>query len=327
MNLQDLFTVANLTAAINKLPTVPGKVAALGIFEEKGVTTAHVVIDEYQGRLFLVPNTSRDADPHPNAGGKRKRLVFEAAHLPVKRPLLPGQLQGISAFGSDGDATVAQAQVINDHLSEMKNAIEATREWHRIGALRGKLLDADGSVIEDLYSAFGVTQKTDTIAFGNTATDVRAACVAAKRYSESKLGGLAVNGFTAFCGPEFFDALTGHKSVKEAFANWQAAQDRLGGDMRTGFTFGGITFIEYDTVISGQRFIPKNGAQVFPIAPGAYKVFNAPANYNETVNTVGLPFYAKAEERSMGKGWDIEAQANPLTLCMVPEALVQLEAA
>jgi len=57
----------------NKLPAIPGKVAALGIFEEKGVTTTSVVIDEYQGRLSLAPNTARDADPRPNAGGQRKR--------------------------------------------------------------------------------------------------------------------------------------------------------------------------------------------------------------------------------------------------------------
>jgi len=326
MNLDDLFTVTSLTAAINKLPAVPGKVAALGLFEEKGITTTSVVIDEYQGRLSLVPNTARDTDPRPHAGGKRTRRVFETLHLPLSRSLLPGQIQNVSAFGGEGDATTAQAQIINDYLTEMKNAVEASREWQRIGALRGQLLDADGSQIEDLYDAFGVTQKSSTIAFSNATTDVRAACVAAKRHAESKLGGLAVNGFTAFCGPDFFDALTGHESVKAAFEGWQAAQDRLGGDQREGFTFGGITFIEYDTEISGQRFIPKNKAQVFPLAPSAYRMFNAPANYNEAVNTPGLPFYAKAEERRLGKGWDIEVQSNPLALCLVPEALVQLKA-
>ncbi|MCF5088390.1 major capsid protein, partial [Pseudomonas gessardii] len=37
MNLQDMFSVANLTAAINKLPAIPGKVGAMGLFDEKGV--------------------------------------------------------------------------------------------------------------------------------------------------------------------------------------------------------------------------------------------------------------------------------------------------
>ncbi|HFF3748009.1 TPA: major capsid protein [Klebsiella pneumoniae] len=324
MNLDDLFTVTSLTAAVNKLPAVPGKVAALGLFEEKGVTTTSVVIDEYQGRLILVPNTSRDADPAPSKSGKRGRRVFETLHLPLSRPLLPGQLQNVAAFGDEKPIS-QQAKIINDHLGEMKNSVEATREHLRIGALRGRLLDADGKVIEDLYDAFGVTQKKITVALGAATTDVRAECLKAKRYSESKLGGVAVRGFKAFCGPDWFDAFTGHEKVQKAFANYQEAQDRLGGDTRSGFTFGGITYIEYDVTISGQRFIPADVAQVFPDAPSVYRMFNAPANYNDTVNTLGLPYYSKSEARKLGKGWDVEVQANPLALCMFPEALVELK--
>ncbi|MOA37507.1 hypothetical protein D3C78_1591040 [compost metagenome] len=96
--------------------------------------------------------------------------------------------------------------------------------------------------------------------------------------------------------------------------------------MRSGFTFGGITFIEYDVTVGNRRFVPADMAKVFPLAQGVYKLYNAPANYNEAVNTVGKPFYAKAEPRRMGKGWDVEVQANPLALNMFPEALVELKA-
>lgn len=325
MNLDDLFTVTSLSAAVNKLPAVPGKVAALGLFEDKGITSTSVVIDEHQGRLVLVSNTSRDADPAPSKSSGRARRVFETLHLPLNRPLLPGQLQNVAAFGEATPIT-QQAKIINDHLGELKNSIEATREFQRVGALRGRLLDADGKVIEDLYEAFGVTQKKITVNLAATGTDVRSECLKAKRHAESKLGGVAVRGFKALCGPDWFDAFTGHENVQKAFANYQEAQDRLGGDTRSGFTFGGITFIEYDITISGQRFIPVDVAQVFPDAPSAYRLFNAPANYNETVNTLGLAYYAKSEPRSMGKGWDIEVQANPLALCMYPEALVELKA-
>lgn len=50
----------------------------------------------------------------------------------------------------------------------------------------------------------------------------------------------------------------------------------------------------------------------------------APANYTETVNTMGLPMYAKAEPRKFNKGFDIEAQTNPLNLCTRPGAIVKL---
>lgn len=325
MNLEDLFSVATLTASINKLPAIPGKVGAMGLFDEKGVTSTSVIIDEYEGRLILVPNTSRNDDPPPVKGGKRKRRTFETLHLPLGRPLLPGQVQGVAAFGEEGAAT-PQVTVINDHLQELKNSIEATREHLRVGALRGKLLDSDGSVLVDLYSEFGVQQKKVTVALSVAGTNVRKACLDAKRHAESKLGGVMVTGFRSFCGPDWFDAFTEHEKVKAAFANYQEAQDRLGGDTRSGFTFGGIEFIEYDVTVSGQRFIPVDVAQVFPVARGVFRMFNAPANYNETVNTLGRPFYSKAEPRKMGKGWDVEVQANPLAMCLFPEALVELKA-
>lgn len=325
MNLADLFSVASLSAAVNKLPAIPGKVGAMGLFDENGVTSTSVVIDEREGRLVLIPNTSRNDDPAPIKGGQRKRRTFETLHLPLSRPLLPSQLQGIAAFGQE-DAVVPQATVINDNLQEMKNSIEATREFQRVGALRGQLLDADGSVLVDLYDEFGVTQKKITVALSNADTDVRKACLGAKRFSESKLGGVMVTGFRAFCGPDWFDAFTAHAKVQQAFANYQEAQDRLGGDMRSGFTFGGIEFVEYDVTVSGQRFIPLDVAQVFPVATGVFRMFNAPANYNETVNTLGQPFYSKAEPRKLGKGWDLEVQANPLAMCLYPEALVELKA-
>lgn len=326
MNLQDLFTLTTLTAAVNKLPANPGKVGAMGIFAEKGIATTSVMIDEMEGRLVLVPDTSRNIDGQAMRGGKRTRRTFTTAHLPLTAQLLPADLQNMTAFGSE-TATDQQAKIINDKLTALKNSIEATREYHRIGALRGKILDADGTtVLYDLFKEFGVTKKSIDVAFTTASTDIRKACMEAKRFAEGKLGGVMVTGFRALCGKDYFDALTGHANVKKVFEGWQAAQDRLGGDVRSGFVFGGIEFMEYDVTVSGQKFIPDDVAQVFPIGAGAFAMYNAPANYNETVNTVGQAYYAKSEPRRFGKGWDIEVQANPLALCLYPEALVELKA-
>jgi len=325
MNLADLFTLTTLTDSINKLPAVPGKAGATGLFVEKGITTTSVLIEEKDGRLSLIPNISRRDDPTPVNKNKRNRRTFSTTHLPTTGQVLPDEIQNIAAFGSD-QAINSQATVINDALQTMKSSLDATREWQRIGAVAGQILDADGSVIYDLFDEFGITKKTDIIKFSNKDTDVRAVLLKQKRYIELKAPHLIVTGWKSFCGPDYFDGLTGHDSVKEAYAHWQAAQDRLGGDMRSGFVHGGIEFIEYNMNVSGKSFIPPNVARIFPVAQNLFRVYNAPANYNETVNTLGLPFYAKAEERKMGKGWDLEAQANPLAMCLCPEALVELTA-
>ena len=326
MNLADLFTVTTLTAAVNKLPLMPGLVGEMGLFADKGINTTSVIVDELEGRLILVPNSSRNDDAQFAKGEKRRRRTFSTAHLPLKATILPGDLQNIAAFGSDSVAN-SQAKVINDRLQGLKNSVEATREWQRVGALRGKILDADGSVMIDLFSEFGVTQKRINIAFSTPTANVRKGCIDAKRHAEKTLGGVMVQGYRALCGPAFFDALTAHPNVEKAYANYQEAADRLGGDQRKGFRFGDIEFIEYDITVSGQKFIPDDIAQVFPVGSGVFLMNNAPANYNETVNTLGQPFYAKVEDRRMGKGWDMEVQANPLALCLYPEALVELKAA
>ena len=49
----------------------------------------------------------------------------------------------------------------------------------------------------------------------------------------------------------------------------------------------------------------------------------APAPYNETVNTIGLPIYAKALEKRNGTGWDLEMQSNPLHILTRPRAVIK----
>ncbi len=328
MTIDDLFAVTALTDAIEKLPAVPGKVGAMGLFPDKGVRTTSVAIEAIGGRLVLVPNQSRAADPKPMERDKRTLRTLKCTHLPLSGVVLPEDVQDVRAFGKDSaeENLKTQAQVINDELQRLKNSIEATREWQRVGALRGQILDADASVIYDLYDEFGVTKKTSNVALSVGTTNVLKACLDAKRYSEKKLGGLMVTGFRALCGADWLDAFVDHDKVKAAFAGWQAAQDRLGGDMRSGFTFGGIEFIEYTAEVSGKLFIPSNVAQVFPVGSQLGAMYNAPANYNEAVNTIGQAFYAKSEERRLGKGWDVEAQSNPLAMWFYPESLVELVA-
>ena len=41
----------------------------------------------------------------------------------------------------------------------MSNKLDITEEFLRVGAVRGEILDADGSVLYDLFDEFGVEQK------------------------------------------------------------------------------------------------------------------------------------------------------------------------
>ena len=77
--------------------------------------------------------------------------------------------------------------------------------------------------------------------------------------------------------------------------------------------------------ILGKDFIGDDDA--YAVATGVSGLFIgrfAPADYNETVNTTGLPYYAKMEELPFGKGYAIETQSNPIFLPTQPKAIFKL---
>jgi hypothetical protein len=103
--------------------------------------------------------------------------------------------------------------------------------------------------------------------------------------------------------------------------------------VRRGFTYGGITFEEYrgqatDTSGTARRFIAAGEAHAFPLGTiDTFGTYFAPADFNETVNTVGQPLYAKQEPRKFDRGTDLHTQSNPLPMCHRPGVLVKLTVA
>jgi hypothetical protein len=53
----------------------------------------------------------------------------------------------------------ALADVITDHLQSMRNKHSITLEHLRMGALKGIILDADGSELLNLYNEFEIMPK------------------------------------------------------------------------------------------------------------------------------------------------------------------------
>jgi hypothetical protein len=57
--------------------------------------------------------------------------------------------------------------------------------------------------------------------------------------------------------------------------------------------------------------------------PGLFRTAYAPADYVETVNTLGRQMYAKQYEMANGKGIHIDTQMNALNYCTRPKALIK----
>jgi len=69
------FSLTSLTAAINNLKYAPGRLGELGLFEEAGVNTLSVGIEERDGVLSLAEIRPRGAPGAPVHGEARRNLV------------------------------------------------------------------------------------------------------------------------------------------------------------------------------------------------------------------------------------------------------------
>lgn len=323
----DAFSVISLTDAINKVPYIPGQVMGLGIFEEKGVSTTQVMIEEKNGVLYLVENKPRGAAGQKNLTDKRKARSLLIPHLPVSDMVLADEVQNVREFGSS-DALAGVQNVIDGRMASMSNSLDATLDHLALGAVKGTVLDSDGlTVIFNLFAEFGVTQDAeidfDLDAASPAAGVLRKKCAAALRAMSKNLGAATVRSAHCFCGSAFFDDLIAHPEVRATYLQQQEAGQLRGGYYSERFQFGGIVWEEYRGSIGGVDFIAADKCHIFPVGvPGLFKLYYGPADYIETVNTIGLPKYMKqAPDAQFNKFVELEAQSNPLPICTQPKAL------
>ncbi len=318
----NIFGLTSLTKAINKIPRTPTRLGDMGIFKEQGITTTSVMIDELNGRIALVGETRRGAPGVTVTPATRTAREISVGHIAVEDMVKADDVIGIRAFGSETQEEILASKV-NDRLAAMRNYIDVTREYRRSQALHGNILDSDGSTsLTNLFTEFGVSETTVDFAFTTATTDILSRCLTVKRAIEDAVGNTAmIRNVRAICGATWFDAFVNHAKVRDTYANWQG-NSFLRSDNREGFEFGGIIFEEYRYTVSGVAFVNASQARFFPEAD-IYTEHFAPADYIETVNTIGLPMYAKRSNTKFDKGVELEAQSNPLPLCHLPAALIK----
>jgi len=303
------FSMASLTLAINLVPNRYGRLEQLDLFPMRPVRTRTIVVEEYVGRLNLFPTRAPDAPATVAEQGKRTLRSFVIPHIPHDDVVLPEEVQGLRAFGSETDME-GIADVMAQRLETMRNKHAITLEHLRLGGLKGQILDADGTLIADLFDTFSIPPQTLSFELATATTNIKAKCYQLSAMIEDGLMGEHMTSIQVLCSTEFFIAFTTDPKVEKAYERWQEGAVLIN-DMRAGFTYAGITFEEYRgkaTTPDGtvRRVIEAGEAHAFPLGTlDTFATYVAPADFNETVNTLGQPLYAKQEPRAFGRGTDV----------------------
>jgi hypothetical protein len=331
---QDAFSVTTLTDSINKIPFIPGRAGQIIPWAEQGVRTLTVFIEEKDGVLTLVNPTPRGGPGVTVGKTRRSGRNLTIPHYQVDDAIYADEVQGIRSFGSETELDSVQALVSQRQTEHVQWRLDPTLEYQRIGAAKGVITNGDGSTLVNLFTEFGVAQEAEIafdLANANPASGaLRKVCANVVRKQSDNLGGVSFQGIHAFCGDAFFDDLLTHKEVSASYQGTPMAQVLREGfvypngqKIYGAFEFGGIVWENYRGAVGGVPFVATDKAHLFPVgAPGLFKTVYAPADYIETVNTIGLPRYSRQYDAPDGKSIQFECQMNALNFCTRPKVLM-----
>lgn len=324
------YDMATLTEAVNLLPNQYGMFRNSGMFTPDPVRTRTILVEEVNGTLTLLKSQPVGGPAPKRKHAKGKMRSFIIPHVPYEDAIRAEDIQGGREPGSVDPKTL-EAEMMKA-LTSMRASHAITEEFFMVGAAKGIILDADGSTLYNLFDEFGITAKTITFALSTQTTNVAGKCRDVLRHIEDNLQGDVMTDVECVCGQTWFDTFISHPNVEKFFLNHVAALElaRSSIDPRKSFRFGGIIFKEYrakatdPTTGSMRKFIADDEARFYPVGTmNTFKIHYAPANFLETVNTLGVQIYAKQTMEPKGRWVDINTESNPLPLCRRPAVLVK----
>jgi hypothetical protein len=327
---QDAFSVISLTDSVNAVPFVPGRAGQVIPWGEQGIATTTLMIEEIAGELTIVNPTPRGGVGETVAKKKRTARTLRVPHYQIDDAIYADEVQGVRAFGSETQVQTVESLVNSRMAQHVQWRMDPTLEYQRVGAIKGVILNGDGSTLYNLFTEFGVSQEAEVDFDLDNATPasgaLREVCDDVDRLVAANLGGIPYSHLHAFCGRTFWENLVAHPQVRDVYlASQNLATALLNPMAYKTIKIGNITFEEYrGATPGGTAFIPDDKVHIFPVGvPGLFRTVYAPADYVETVNTIGLPRYAKQYEMPNGKGVNMELQMNALNYCVRPKTLIK----
>jgi hypothetical protein len=322
------FNAVEITGVMQNTPYIPEMLGAFGeqLFPTTNSRFRTVAVVKRESGMSLVPVSPIGAPPVELEKTPGDIRPFFTRRLAKGSTLYAEELQGVLQLPDMQQVQSVQVEIATRAL-QIRQDIELTHEHMRLGAVLGKVVDADGvTVLDDWFANWGVTAPTPFV-FGLNVptTNVRTMCTRVRDAMWTASKGNWVQGRTqvhALTGFGFFEKLTTHPSVERLWLNWQAASE-LRGAQEDDFEFGGITWHKYRGTPGGEFDIADDEARFFPVgARTAFQRALGPGEFEPFINqpgqeVIGISF----PDRDRAAWQRTEAYSYPLYVCTRPEML------
>ncbi|ABQ13809.1 major capsid protein [Dichelobacter nodosus] len=317
-------TQAELDEAVNSKPNVPYRLLNSGLFQDKNLTTTSVMVEFTDKELKLIPANSRVGAANVRAYGKGSTVrTFTPPLLNLETTIRSEQIQDVRKVGTR-DALLSNAEAMQEEIATHREMHDLTIEHLMLGAIKGKIIDADGeTVLFDLFKELGISEPLTTI--DAAAADIGQQFAKTLRIMKDGLAGDTCTQARVLCSRGFFDSVIAHKSAHEAFERYQENAFARNLPVDT-FQWNGFIFEVYHYEIDGKPVIADGEAHAYLEGmQRGFTRYNATGTLMSAVNQIARPFYIDIEDLAHKRGISVYTESAPLPLCLRPKTLMHFK--
>lgn len=314
-----------LSNVANKRKSITPLLLTIFKYTKPSKTTAvELVHDTGKGKILPVNErfTTNKKTPENTIGIEtRHGKTLTAMHVTGFADISADAVQDIPKPISN-DSLESFERYVSGEVDTIEECLEATREYHALGALKGKVVDVDGTtVIYDLYDFFKIDKSEATISDLSLKVEdgLRIPLHQMKSKAKSKLKGKIIKGFVMLCGSGAYEEFAFCKDAKTDMRNNELKYVVDG--FSDGFNYQSVDFVEYDGGIGDESFIGENEAMLLPIVDGLYCITATPGKGTNYVNKKGQKTYITTKVLDHDAGVELKGQANYVVYVEVPDAI------
>lgn len=325
----DAFSLSTMGTAVENMPYRPDGLGAMNIFTPDMLRTKTVAIESREGALSLIKTSARGAPLEQATHGKRTMRSFETVRIAKGDRILASELAFIREFNEEQKVMELQKELAKrlgggdgSNGYGLLDDVELTLENMRLGAVQGKFLDSDGSVLVDWTNEFDGVGSVTSVAFNMVAAagEFEAQCIAMIREVMVASKGAWRNGTVlhALCGDAFYDAVRKVPEIRETYKNQMMAHQVPGAVPFTKFTYGGIVWENYRGTDDGSTVaIATAECSIFPVnAPGVFVEAFSPGEKFEHIGQTANRIYPELVRDVQRDTYvDLDIYSYPLYLC------------
>ncbi|TAW65432.1 hypothetical protein ELI15_14150 [Rhizobium ruizarguesonis] len=324
----ELFERAEMIAHQDKQPFVPEHSGALLPWVYNGTHSRTAYIEVREGGLeFLAESDPFGTDAFVPDEDGRYIIPLIIPHFKQKKSLTPAMFEGVVAFGMEALESVEGKR--NDFLGKMSRNHRLIWEVARMGAITGRVLGPNGSIIRNWFNKLGsegspLVQTKKTVDWSSA--KIRSALVDAKRLGEEKLGDKTADGWVGICGKNVMDAINDNTSFEKSVERFNDGS-LLRTDNRGGLILASDIIVhEYARpTVAGINLIGPDDFYLCPKVDDMYNFAWGPGTGMSDLGSQGRPEYYTAEDLPHDGGVEIKGSTNPLAWVSDLEAIVKVE--